>query len=123
MSQYNDTGKRAFLRPNNPADYVKAYLRVKIDADGVLSAAGDEADLGVIYRDMHQDYDHVNVEMTTKPGTVMVQANGAVAVGAPVYCVAGGKVGPAGTRQRGVALSAASSDGDVIEISNLHPPI
>jgi hypothetical protein len=43
-------------------------------------------------------------------------ANAAITVGDPVYLAAAGKVGASGSARYGIALEAATADGDVIEV-------
>lgn len=51
-----------------------------------------------------------------KGGVHKLTAGAAVAAGATVGTLAGGKVDDAGTNRFGIALTAASADGDVVEV-------
>jgi predicted pyridoxine 5'-phosphate oxidase superfamily flavin-nucleotide-binding protein len=58
----------------------------------------------------------VGVRLISAHGTRKVVANGAISLGALVYCAAAGKVGSSGTVPFGVALEAATADNDIIEV-------
>ena len=61
--------------------------------------------------------DPVAVRMRNSPGTQIATAAGAIAVGASIYGAASGKVDDAVSGNAiGVALQAASADGDYVEI-------
>ena len=58
------------------------------------------------------------------PGTLKVRASKSIAVGAKVYTTAGGKVtdaNTAGSFMIGRAITAASADGDLIELAHCFP--
>ena len=121
--QYDDSGKKAFPRPADPADFLPTGSRVKLGAGGVLAVAGDEPDIGIIERDMHPDQSLQTVHLTSKPGTILAIAAGPIALGAVAFCAADGRVSATGTRARGVCLQAATAAGDLIEITNVQPPL
>lgn len=117
--QFNESGKPALPASTN-RDLTK-YLRVKLTA-GILAVAGaTDRDLGVLLKDEHVDQSLSTVHMHNVPGTIIAIASKAIAKGATVYTAASGKVSDTqatGAFIRGVALTAATADGDHIEITN-----
>ena len=92
------------------------YRRVKLSS-GLLAYAGDEFGLGTLTEEAFASGQYVSVALKNKPGTRLMVAAGAIAVGALVYAAANGKVDDtASTILEGVALTASSADGDVIEV-------
>ncbi len=90
-------------------------LRVKLSS-GQASLAGDEDDIGVLENESYAASDEVAVRLNNAPGTRIMVAAGAIAVGAEVFAAAGGKVDDTGTRSRGTALTATSADGEELEV-------
>jgi len=64
---------------------------------------------------------YVTVKLLGKGPTKKMVAAGAISAGAAVYAAANGKVASSGTYAVGVALTAASGDGDEIEVADCHP--
>lgn len=65
--------------------------------------------------------DHVSVVLINYPGTVEIEAGGAITRGAEVYAAANGKVSalsatPGDYKKIGIALEGATADGDIIEV-------
>ena len=118
--QFNDHGHKAFPRTTVEADFLPCSIRVKLE-NGVLVAAGDEPDIGVLTQDMHIHQINSTVALTTKPGTILAVADGPIAYGADVFCAADGRVSATGTIKRGVCFHEATAAGDQIEILNISP--
>lgn len=103
------------------AEALGAHLRVTVDANGKYALAdAAAAGVGVTEYAVASGAD-AGIMPLNAGGTVEIIAAGAIAVGAEVYAAAGGKVQalPAapGTYQKvGVAMEAATADGDVIEV-------
>ena len=116
MSQYNDTGRKAF----EADEAIAQHLRVKLDSDGKVTVAGlTDKGIGVATRAAFAAGDIIDVALNSKPGTVKMVAIEALDAGATVYSEANGKVqdtAQATAFQVGVALEAATADGDVIEV-------
>lgn len=116
MSQFNDTGCRAFTAETA----IGKNLRVTTGtaANSVALAGTADKDLGTTSRAANTAGDPVDVRLRTKEGTHKMVANGAIAYGAEVFTAALGKVGASSTGAfaLGTALEAASADGDVIEV-------
>jgi len=112
MSQFTETGIKAF--PAGGA--VAQYLRVKTPT--ALAAAGAaDVELGTIEQEAFASGDICAVRLRTAPGTCFMVAAGAIAAGAEVYAAAAGKINDVvGKYKIGVALSAATADGDIIEV-------
>lgn len=106
---------------------IKAHLRVKIDSNGeaVLSGA-DEAFLGTNLQDVTGTVDGTHARNVAAValkgyGTHYATAAGAIALGAEVDAAASGKVETTGGAPIGIALEAASADGDVIRVFYYNP--
>ncbi len=116
MSSFNDNGYRTF----ECDEALTQYARVKLDSDGKITTAGlTDKGIGVATRATFAAGDTVSVALDSKPGTCKMIASEALAAGATVYSEASGKVqdtAQATAYQVGVALEAATADGDVIEV-------
>lgn len=116
MSQYNNTGCKAF----EADEAIAQWARVKLDSDGKVTVAGlTDKGIGVATREAFAAGDIIDVALNTKPGTVKMIAVEALAAGATVYSEAAGKVqdtAQATAFQVGVAMEAATADGDIIEV-------
>lgn len=112
MSQYNEGPTKAF-----PVSGVALgqFLRVRNPASLALAGAGDVS-IGVMEASTQTTDSSGTVRLANSPGTRCMVANGAIAVGSPVFAAASGKVASTGSVYEGVALEAASADGDVIEV-------
>lgn len=95
---------------------LEAYRRVKVDADGLISLAGNNDAIGVVEHDVAAS-GYGTVKLFSAPGTINFTAGGAVARGAVLYPAANGKVDDVllGSLLGYVALEAATADGDIIE--------
>lgn len=114
MSQMVETPTRTFTT----GAALARYLRVVLSA-GKLAAAGiADRELGQTERRTYADGDAVAVRLRNAPGTCIMIANAALAVGADVFTAAAGKVGASASTARkiGTALSASAADGDAIEV-------
>lgn len=116
MSQFNDSGYKSF----ECDEAISQYARVKLDADGKITTAGlTDKGIGVATRATFAAGETVNVKLNSAPGTFKMIASEALAAGAIVYSEASGKVqdtAQATSFQVGVAMEAATADGDVIEV-------
>lgn len=94
------------------------------DDNHIAACGASDIPLGVITDEASAAEEPVNVAILGNAvGTLLVVASEAITVGEHVYTAASGKVqdlpGSAGTYYEvGVALTAASADGDVIEIAH-----
>lgn len=117
---YNATGHKAFETDGA----IGQYLRVALNLNGTVGvAAAADQDIGVVTREAFAAGDVVDVQLISAPGTHYAVASGVIDCGALVYGDDGGKVGEqvtAGGSLRGVAMEAASADGDIIEVMPLH---
>ena len=110
-NQYEVTGCRTFT---NGGTAIARGLRVKLSS-GVLALAGDEASIGVTINRIEANEAGV-VRLHNAQGTATMTAAGSFAVGATMYYAAGGKCDDSGTTTFGIALSASSGDGDLVEV-------
>lgn len=109
MAQFNDTGYGTIRLT---ADVTTQHLRIK--ADGTI--AGDEADIGT-NTEVGSNGQLVAYAFKNKQGTTIMVAAKAIAAGASLNSVAGGKVtDAAGAAVVGVAIGAASGDNSQIEV-------
>jgi hypothetical protein len=118
MSQYNDSGYKTFP----VAAALGRYIRVKTPA-GLVAAGLTDKEIGQI-RDASFSADAtaskpMTVILRTKPGTQPFVASAAITKGVSVYTAANGKISSTaatGALLIGIALEAATADGDVIEV-------
>lgn len=92
---------------------IAAYLRVALDANGLVAAAAiGVAGVGITKQAFAASGTGL-VRLLNAPGTQIATASEAIVVGDLVYSAAGGKVSKtaAGAILLGVATSAASGDG------------
>lgn len=101
---------------------VEAHRLVKLSSGNVIhnTATATDDPIGVTQR-AEDSGDDVTVRLINDGGTFEITAAGAISQGAEVYAAAAGKVQAlptaAGTYRRiGLALEAATADGDIIEI-------
>lgn len=116
MSQFNDNGHKTF----ECDEAIAQWARVKLDSDGKVTTAGlTDKGIGVATRATFAAGEVVAVALNTKPGTIKMIVSEALAAGATVYSEASGKVqdtAQATAFQVGVAMEAATADGDIIEV-------
>lgn len=94
------------------------YVRVVLTAGVLELASATQREIGIATRRIEADVAG-DVLLRTANGTVPMIAAGAIAAGAVVYTAASGKINDvqaAGAFRVGIALEAATADGDVIEI-------
>lgn len=99
---------------------ITAHRRVELTSSSgtaVEHAAAGDNSIGVALHDAAAG-DQVAVRLFNAPGTVIIEAHEAFAVGATCYGAAAGRFGdtdPTSTTERYVALEAATAQGDLIE--------
>lgn len=113
MSQFNDTGYRSVTL----TETVGQYLRTNVAGElcGIT-----ERGIGYATR-AGVSGDTVDVALHSKAGTIKVVAAAAISADAIVYSAASGKVSVSASTAYplGIAMEAATADGDVIEIMPL----
>lgn len=90
-------------------------LRLVLSAGVLVAAGATSLALGVAEFKILSTDESAVLRMRTS-GSIPMIANGAITAGANVYAAASGKVGSTGAIIEGVALTAASADGDLIEV-------
>jgi len=112
MSQYVEGPTRTF----SCSGAIGQFLRVKTPASLAVAGATD-VELGTIERAAFAALDRRAVRLRTADGTCKMVAAGDFVVGATLYGAAAGKVDNVANSNRvGIALEAATADGDVIEV-------
>jgi hypothetical protein len=113
MSQRVTTPTKSF----DTAAAIGQYLRVKHSSAGVIAVAGaSEESIGVTTEAKFEAGKPIAILLRTAEGTRKMVASGAISAGAKVFGAAGGKISASGSVFEGVALEAATADGDVIEV-------
>lgn len=113
MASFNDDG----ILSVKAAELLERFRFVKLTAAKEVSYAdAGEAPDGVTRNAALAD-NQVSMIALNKPGTVRVEAAGAIAVNGNVYVANDGKGSATATGSvRGKALEAAGADGDIIEV-------
>lgn len=116
MSQYNPSAVKTY-----EADAaIGQYLRVKHDGSGQVTLAGlTDIDIGTANLPSYAADENIPVLLRTAPGTCIMVASEAIAVGALLYSAASGKVADTDGGSAvviGHAETAATADGDYIEV-------
>ncbi|HYE19920.1 MAG TPA: DUF2190 family protein [Tepidisphaeraceae bacterium] len=113
MSQYNSNNQKTFTS----GETFSRGVRVKISSGAVVKAGlTDRNWIGVATHAVNTSGDPVNVHLRGFPCQVV--ASEALSAGALIHTAASGKVGDTATAtgyEAGVALTAATADGDLIE--------
>lgn len=115
MSQQNDTGFLAL----EAASALEAYRLVQLDANGKAEYCGLTSTrcIGITLNTVAAGA-NVPIKRLNAPGTVKFTAADAIAINAPLYFAASGKVTDniaAGGLQVAVSMETASADGSVFE--------
>ncbi len=112
MAGYNESGMKTFA----VTEAIAQYLRIKIGASGISIAGAADIDDGTIEVDTFEVGELAAVRLNNMPGTRKMVAAGEITAGSNVYAAAGGKVASTGSILKGKAISAATADGDYIEV-------
>lgn len=113
MGTQNSSGFQTFTAT---AAAIGEGIRVKVDSNGLISAAGAaEIAIGVTTEAVASSGSGT-VKLFSAPGTYSVVAAKSIARGTHLYPAASGKVSDTGTTKIPLAaLEAATADGDIIE--------
>jgi len=110
MSQEN-LGSKSFIAGTD----LEACRRVKLSSGNVVYADAGEEFIGVTARKAVSG-DSVAVNLRSASRTYKMVASGAITAGVAIYGALGGKVSASASGvAQGVALEAATADGDIIE--------
>lgn len=113
MSQYTEASVEHFTA--NAA--LGQFLRVYLGSNGKVALAGiNDFGIGTVENAATAADEKIGVRLNSAVGTRKAVASGAITVGDPVFCGAAGKVSSSGATRYGIALEAATTDGDVIEV-------
>jgi hypothetical protein len=120
MSQYVDTNERTFTA----SAAVPLYSLVTFANTGKVAVTGlAERPIGVAMRAAFADGDEIPVKLINSAGSFKGIAVEALAIAATLYTEAGGKMQDTAASTAlpvGIALEAATADGDIIEWLPLH---
>jgi len=106
------------------AEAIGAYILVKVDSSGLAetaTATGAEPKVGYTTASVTLG-EAANISLIHGGGSSFATASEALSIGDVVYGDAGGKVSASGSSgdKVGVTLTAATADGDVVEVLPLH---
>jgi len=106
------------------AEAIGAYILVKVDSSGLAeTATATAAEPKVGYTTASVTLgEAANISLIHGGGSSFATASEALSIGDVVYGDAGGKVSASGSSgdKVGVTLTAATADGDVVEVLPLH---
>jgi hypothetical protein len=94
-------------------------LRVYLSSSKLAAAGATTIDIGTMTRASFTDGDIIAVRLCNASGTTKMVASKAITADSIVYTAASGKVSDeqaSGASRVGIAITAASDDGDVIEV-------
>lgn len=94
-------------------------LRVYLSSSKLAAAGATQLDVGTMTEASFADGDYAAVRLLNAAGTTRMIAAGVIAADAVVYTAAAGKVNDdqaTGAIRVGIAVTAATADGDVIEV-------
>ncbi|MCP4571482.1 MAG: DUF2190 family protein [bacterium] len=112
MAQYVQTPTKTFTA----GGAIAKNLRVAFDGTNIAAAGVGDIEIGTTEAPVLAA-GPAAVRLRSAQGTAKMTAAGAIAAGAAVYSAAGGKVNDVASMFRvGIALDAATADGDVIEV-------
>lgn len=112
MASFVDTNTKAFTA----GAAIGQYLRVVLSSGKLAAASASQQMLGTLEDASFADLDVRTVRLRTAAGTRKMVASEAITAGNPVYAAASGKIAADGSVMEGIALEAASADGDIIEV-------
>ena len=116
MSEFSEGPTKTF----KTSAAIPQFARVKYEAAGTVAVAGvADKDIGVATREAFASGEAIAVRLRSAAGTMKCIAAGPVTNGAEVNTAASGKVDDAaasGSFNMGIALDAATADGDIIEV-------
>lgn len=115
-----DNTSRTFVA----SEAIGAYILVKVDSSGLVepaTATADEPKIGYTVASVASG-EAATISLIHGGGSSYATAAEALAIGATVYGDADGKLSATGSSgdKVGVSLTAATADGDVIEVLPLH---
>ena len=99
------------------------HLLYKLGTDAAHVAVSGAADLpwGTIDDEAAAAEENVAVQLLGKGSSKRMVASAAINAGVAVYAAASGKVAASGSVVVGISLSAATTDGDIIEVVDVAP--
>lgn len=107
--------------PNNSA--LGRGLRVKLSAGFLVVAPADEDELGTLDRTMLATEPMAAIVPLEYFGVREMVASEAITLYGTCYAAAGGKVASTGTLERGIALEAATADGQIIRVLTMRTSV
>jgi len=114
---YNESAVKTMVASGALGKYLRVTFGSAGTAGQMILAGAAVTEIGVTERPAFEALDDVPVRLRTAQGTGTYIAAAPIAVGAVVRCAASGKVTTGGADPIiGTAMSAATADGDHIEV-------
>jgi hypothetical protein len=119
MSSQNDSGFKSYLA----SGAIPAFLAVKVNSDGTITAANGLRGCGVTQEDI-ADANYGMVKLWAAPGTFMIQASGtSITAGTTYSIITGGYAGATGTGYGNYLIAeqaGVASNGIVLEFNETY---
>lgn len=118
----NNTHKNSITKTASAAISQGVIVKLGSDSSCVAACSATDANAIGVTLDSAAQNDNVAVALLGIANhTVQTVASGAISAGAKVYLAANGKISASGTIYVGIALTAASADGDLVELAHCTP--
>lgn len=118
----NNTHKNNITKTASAAIAKGALVKLGSDSSFVAPCSATDANAIGVALDSAAQNDNVAVALLGIANhTVQALASGAIGAGAKAYLAANGEISASGTIYVGIALTAASADGELVELAHCAP--